>query len=70
MAARPPFTPATRQRLIGAYEAITGKAVDRHAVDVRTTVQHLSELAEAEGEGVNDFATTVAQWCELRLPGG
>jgi hypothetical protein len=57
------------ERLIGAYEGLTGKAIDRRAVDIRTTVQHLSELGEAEGEGVNQFATTVAQWCELRLPG-
>jgi hypothetical protein len=56
------------QRLITAYEGITGKAIDRRAVDVRTTIQHLSELAEAEGDGVDEFARTVAQWCEVRLP--
>lgn len=56
------------RRMIGAYERLTGKAIDRRAVDIRTTVQHLSELAEAEGEGVDDFARTVALWCELRAP--
>ena len=55
------------QRLIAAYEALTTKAIDRRAVDLRTTVQHLSELAEADGEGVDEFARSVAQWCELRL---
>ncbi|OJX49035.1 phosphotransferase [Devosia sp. 66-22] len=57
------------ERLVTAYERRTGKLIDRRTVDLRTTVQHLSELGEAEGEGVNQFATTVAQWCELRLPG-
>lgn len=56
------------RRMIGAYERLTGKAIDRRAVDIRTTIQHLSELAEAEGEGVDDFARTVALWCELRAP--
>ena len=60
-------SPDLAQRIIAAYEARTGKAIDRRAVDIRTTIQHLSELAEAEGEGVDDFATTVAQWCEVRL---
>ena len=57
------------QRLIGAYEGLTGTAIDRRAVDLRTTVQHLSELGEAEGEGVDRFAATVAAWCERRLQG-
>ncbi len=54
-------------RLITSYEARTGKAIDRRAVDIRTTVQHLSELAEAEVEDVDAFARTVVRWCELRL---
>jgi hypothetical protein len=61
-------SPDLTQRLITTYEGLTGKAIDRRAVDIRTTVQHLSELADAEGEGVDDFARTVAQWCEVRLP--
>ncbi len=59
-------SPDLTGRLITAYEAITGKAIDRRAVDLRTTVQHLSELAGADGEGINEFATMVARWCEAR----
>jgi aminoglycoside phosphotransferase (APT) family kinase protein len=54
------------ERLITAYEAQTGVAIDRRVVALRMTIQHLSELAEAEGEGVDAFARTVVQWCELR----
>jgi aminoglycoside phosphotransferase (APT) family kinase protein len=49
------------ERLITAYEAITGKAVDRRAVAIRMSVQNFSELAELEAQDA-DFAAAVVRW--------
>jgi hypothetical protein len=49
------------ERLITAYEAETGIAIDRRAVAIRMSVQNFSELAELE-EHDPDFAATVVRW--------
>jgi hypothetical protein len=49
------------ERLITAYEAATGIAIDRRAVAIRMSVQNFSELAELE-EHDPDFAATVVRW--------
>lgn len=49
------------ERLIAAYEAETGIAIDRRAVAIRMSVQNFSELAELE-EHDPDFAATVVRW--------
>jgi hypothetical protein len=49
------------ERLVTAYEGITGKAVDRRAVAIRMSVQNFSELAELE-EHDAAFAASVVRW--------
>jgi hypothetical protein len=49
------------ERLITAYEAIAGKAVDRRAVAIRMSVQNFSELADID-EHDAAFAATVVRW--------
>jgi aminoglycoside phosphotransferase (APT) family kinase protein len=61
------------ERLITAYERLTGKAIDRRVVAIRMSVQNFSELADLE-EPNEDFAAAVVRWhdyqqgrSELRL---
>jgi aminoglycoside phosphotransferase (APT) family kinase protein len=49
------------ERLITAYEAQAGIAIDRRAVAIRMSVQNFSELAELE-EHDEQFAATVVRW--------
>ena len=61
------------ERIIAAYEAITGKAISRRVVAIRMSVQNFSELAELETQD-EAFVASVVRWhdyvqgrCELRL---
>jgi hypothetical protein len=49
------------ERLITAYEAQTGIAIDRRVVAIRMSVQNFSELAELETHDA-DFAAAVVRW--------
>ena len=49
------------ERMIPAYEARTGKAIDRRVVAIRLSVQNFSELAELEAPD-EAFAATVVRW--------
>lgn len=49
------------ERLIRAYAAVTGRAVDRRTVAIRMSVQNLSELAELETHD-EAFAAGVVRW--------
>lgn len=51
------------ERLIAAYEAETGTAVDRRAVAIRMSVQNFAELAELD-EPDPAFAAAVVRWCD------
>ena len=54
-------SPDLTARLITAYEAITGKAIDRRAVAIRMSVQNFAELAELD-EHDEAFAAAVVRW--------
>lgn len=49
------------ERMIPAYEALTGKAIDRRVVAIRLSAQNFSELAELETQD-EDFAAGVVRW--------
>lgn len=54
-------SPDLTERMIPAYERLTGKAVDPRAVAIRMSVQNFAELAELE-EHDEDFAAAVVRW--------
>ena len=54
-------SPDLTERLIAAYETLTGKAIDRRAVAIRLSVQHLAELAELEQHDPA-FAASIVRW--------
>jgi aminoglycoside phosphotransferase (APT) family kinase protein len=49
------------ERIVAAYRRMTGKAIDLRTVAVRTAVQGLCELAEAEGE-IEPFRAGFLRW--------
>jgi aminoglycoside phosphotransferase (APT) family kinase protein len=54
-------SPDLTERLITADEGLTGKAIDRRAVAIRLSVQHLAELAELEQHDPA-FAASIIRW--------
>lgn len=55
--------PDLTERMIPLYEALSGRTIDRRIVALRTSVQHLSELAELD-DGIDAFACTVEAWID------
>jgi aminoglycoside phosphotransferase (APT) family kinase protein len=54
-------SPDLTERLITAYEALTGRAIDRRAVAIRMSVQNLAEFAELEAPD-EKVATSLVRW--------
>lgn len=56
------------ERVVTAYEALTGRALDRRRIDVLTGFHRLSELAELahEPEQVPAMVSSVADWFERK----
>lgn len=57
-------SPDLTERIIGAYERLTGFEVDRQVVALRMTIQNLSELAEMDETDAAGFALGVAAWLD------
>lgn len=55
--------PDLTERMIPIYERLSGRRIDRRTVALRTSVQHLSELAEFEDD-IDRFARGVARWID------
>jgi aminoglycoside phosphotransferase (APT) family kinase protein len=49
-------------RIVAAYNRLTGKAIDLKVVAIRTAVQFLSELAEAEAADLEPFKAGALRW--------
>ncbi len=56
--------PDLTARIVAAYNRMTGKSVDLRVVSIRTAVQNLCELADAEDD-IENFAAGVVRWLDF-----